>query len=82
VTTYRKIWQSETEYKIEQRRDDEIVRWVDEDHGQYVAWLALGNTPEEVAYVAPEPVEPEPKPQIDRLADIEAALLDLAEAIL
>jgi len=29
-----------------------------------------------------EIVEPEPKPQIDRLADIEAALLDLAEAIL
>ena len=29
-----------------------------------------------------EIVEPEPKPQIDRLADIETALLDLAEAIL
>jgi len=29
-----------------------------------------------------EIVEPEPTPQIDRLADIETALLDLAEAIL
>ena len=29
-----------------------------------------------------EIVEPEPTPQPDRLADIEAALLDLAEAIL
>jgi len=29
-----------------------------------------------------EIVKPEPEPQIDRLADIEAALLDLAEAIL
>ena len=29
-----------------------------------------------------EIVEPEPTPQVDRLADIEAALLDLAEAIL
>ena len=29
-----------------------------------------------------EIVEPEPAPQIDRLADIETALLDLAEAIL
>jgi len=29
-----------------------------------------------------EIVEPEPEPQVDRLADIEAALLDLAEAIL
>ena len=78
MTTYRKIWQSETEYKIEQRRDDEIVRWVDEDYGQYVSWLALGNTSEEVAYVAPEPVEPEPEQLSieDRLAALEMIALE------
>lgn len=78
MTTYRKIWQSETEYKIEQRRDDEIVRWVDEDYGQYISWLALGNTPEEVAYVVPEPVEPEPECLSieDRLAALEMIALE------
>ena len=78
MTTYRKIWQSETEYRIEQRRDDGINRWVDEDYGQYVSWLALGNTPEEVAYVAPEPAEPEPERLSieDRLAALEMIALE------
>ena len=78
MTTYRKIWQSETEYKIEQRRDDGINRWVDENYGQYVSWLALGNIPEEVAYVVPEPVEPEPEQLSieDRLAALEMIALE------
>jgi len=78
MTNYRKVWQSETEYRIEQCRDDGRVRWVDENYGQYVAWLALGNTPEEVAYVAPEPVEPEPEQFSieDRLAALEMIALE------
>ena len=56
---YRKVWISETEYKIEQQRDDGTIRWVTEDHGAYVAWLDDGNIPEEVEYIAPAPMSDE-----------------------
>ena len=45
------------------------------DYAQYLDDVANGVSVDEV-------VMPEPTPQPDRLADIEAALLDLAEAIL
>ena len=45
------------------------------DYAQYLDDVANGVNVDEV-------VMPEPTPQPDRLADIEAALLDLAEAIL
>lgn len=45
------------------------------DYAQYLEDVTNGATVDEV-------VIPEPSPQPDRLADIEAALLDLAEAIL
>ena len=45
------------------------------DYAQYLDDVANGASVDEV-------VMPEPTPQPDRLADIEAALLDLAEAIL
>jgi len=50
---FKKIYISETEYKIKQYRDDGTERFVDEDHAGYLRWLAAGNTPEEVAYVPP-----------------------------
>lgn len=50
---YKKIWISETAYKIRQYRNDGTDRWVDEDHAGYLRWLAAGNVPEEVPYVPP-----------------------------
>jgi len=50
---FKKIWISESAYKIRQYRDDGSHRYVDEDHGGYLRWLAAGHTPEEVLYVPP-----------------------------
>ena len=50
---FRKMWISETAYKIRQYRNDGRERYVDEDHGGYLRWLAAGNVPEEVPYVPP-----------------------------
>jgi len=82
---YTKIWQSETEYKIQQDRDDGIRRWVDEGYHGYVQWLADGKTVDEVAYVAPEP-SPDPgigplSPE-ERIAALEMAMLEVSEALL
>lgn len=82
---YTKIWQSETEYKIQQDRDDGIHRWVDEDYHGYVQWLADGNPVDEVEYVAPEPSPdpgPEPLSLEERMAALEMAMLEVSEAIL
>lgn len=50
---FKKLWISETEYKIRQFRDDGTERFVDEDHAGYLRWLTAGHTPEEVPYVPP-----------------------------
>ena len=58
---YRKIFISESVYRIRQYRDDNSNRFVDEDHAGYLRWLAAGNVPEEVAYVPPEiPADDDP----------------------
>lgn len=50
---FKRIYISGTDYKIRQYRDDGTIRFVDEDHGGYLRWLAAGNTPEEVAFIPP-----------------------------
>ena len=50
---FKKIYISETEFKIKQHRDDGTERFVDIDHAGYLRWLAAGNVPEEVPYVPP-----------------------------
>ena len=59
------------------RRSDGASIPVCEGNSDYQEYLeyAVGKT-------IPEQIIPDPTPQPDRLADIEAALLDLAEAIL
>lgn len=64
---FKKIFISETEYKIKQYRDDGRERFVDEDHGGYLRWLGAGNIPEEVPYVAP-PVPADDDPELLRRA--------------
>lgn len=60
---YRKRWISESEYLIQQYAGG---RWrqSSEESAGFVRWLAEGNTPEEIAYVAPEPSVP---PTLDEL---------------
>jgi len=60
---YRKRWINETEYLIQQYAGG---RWrqSSEESAGFVRWLAEGNTPEEIAYVAPEPPVP---PTLDEL---------------
>lgn len=58
---FKKVWFSETEYKIQQIRDVGPRRFVDEDYGQYVQWLAEGNVPEEVPLVVPTETSNESK---------------------
>ena len=53
MTYYRKIGVSPTDYKIQQIRDDDLTRWVDEDHAGFLTWKAKGNTPEKTEYVLP-----------------------------
>ncbi len=60
---YRKRWISESEYLIQQYAGG---RWrqSSEESAGFVRWLAEGNAPEEIAYVAPEPPVP---PTLDSL---------------
>lgn len=51
--TYKKVWVSETEYRIKQFRDDGSIRWVADNHAGYLQWLSVGNVPEEIPYVPP-----------------------------
>lgn len=44
--TYRKKWTTETEWVIEQIRDDGWVRRVDPGHAGYLAWAAAHDPPE------------------------------------
>ena len=60
---YRKRWISESEYLIQQRAGG-IWRQSSEDSAGYLSWIADGNTPEEIAYVPPEPPIP---PTLDEL---------------
>jgi len=53
MTFYRKIGISSTAYKIEQVRDDGLIRWVDADHAGFLKWKAEGNVPEKIEYVPP-----------------------------
>ena len=82
---FRKIWISPTGYKIKQYRDDGTERWVDEDHGGYLRWLAAGNTPEEVPYVPPV-VPADDYPELlrqakrQKIALIRSKFLELVEA--
>jgi len=82
---FKKIWISETAYKIRQYRDDGTDRWVDEDHAGYIRWLAAGNTPEEVLYVPPvAPPDDDPallkRAKRDKIAIIRSTFLELVEA--
>ena len=79
---FKKIFYSDTEYKIRQFRDDGTERFVDEDHAGYLRWLTAGHTPEEVPYVPPV-VPADDDPDLLRLAkrqkirDIRAMFLSL-----
>jgi hypothetical protein len=44
--TYRKRWTTETEWVIEQVRDDGHIRRVDPEHAGYLAWAAEHEVPE------------------------------------
>lgn len=81
---FKKIWVSSVAYKIWQVRDDGIERWVDEDHGGYLRWLATGNVPEEVAYVPPvAPADDDPvllrQAKRQKIALIRSKFLELVE---
>jgi hypothetical protein len=56
---YRKKWTSETEYQLQQMSSRGYWRDASEESKGYLAWIADGNVPGEVAYVAP-PVPPVP----------------------
>ena len=82
---YRKIFISESVYRIRQYRDDNSNRLVDEDHAGYLRWLAAGNTPEEVLYVPPvAPPDDDPallkRAKRDKIAIIRSTFLELVEA--
>lgn len=83
--TYKKVWISETAYKIRQCRTDGDERIVDESHVGYLRWLATGNVPEEVAYVPPPVVPADDDPDRLHLAkrqkirEIRATFLELVE---
>lgn len=84
MVTFKKIWISQTEYKIRQYRNDGTDRWVDEDHAGYIRWLAAGNTPEEVPYVPPVvPADDDPDllrlAKREKIALIRSTFLDLVE---
>jgi len=79
---YRKIFISESVYRIRQYRDDNSNRFVDEDHAGYLRWLAAGNVPEEVAYVPPVvPADDDPallkQAKRQKIRDIRAMFLSL-----
>ena len=79
---YTKIWTSESAYKIRQCRNDGRERWVDENHGGYLRWLAAGNVPEEVPYVPPVvPADDDPalleQAKRQKIRDIRAMFLSL-----
>lgn len=78
---YTKIWTSESAYKIRQCRNDGRERWVDENHGGYLRWLAAGNVPEEVAYVPQADDDPALLRQAKRqkIRDIRELFLSLVE---
>ena len=84
MVTFKKIWISETAYKIRQYRNDGTDRWVDEDHGGYLRWLAAGNATEEVPYVPPVvPADDDPtllkQAKREKIALIRSTFLDLVE---
>lgn len=54
---YRRLWTSETEYVIQQHAGG-MWRQSSEDSAGFLGWLAEGNVPEEIDYVAPEPPIP------------------------
>jgi len=56
---YRKKWTSETGYQLQQMSSRGYWRTASEESKGYLAWIADGNVPGEVAYVAP-PASPEP----------------------
>lgn len=67
--SYKKVYTNEeqTEYKIVLVYDSGKEQKVSENQDLYIAWLAEGNTPEVVAYVAPTVVIPETEAQRARL---------------
>ena len=81
---YRKIFISESVYRIRQYRDDNSNRLVDEDHAGYLRWLAAGTMPEEVPYVPPVvPADDDPDllrlAKREKIALIRSTFLDLVE---
>lgn len=66
---YKKVYTNaeHTAHKLVQVYDDGREQEVSETQDLYIAWLAEGNTPEEVAYVAPIVVIPDTDAQTARL---------------
>lgn len=69
---FAKHFQADGSFRVWQTRHS---RYVGADYAEYLAFLAAGGTPDEVAYVAPPPVIPAPK-RYDKLK-IRRALRDL-----
>ena len=72
---YRKKWISETEYQLQQISSKGYWRNASEESAGYLAWIAAGNVPAEVEYVAP-PAPPEPTLEELRTAKVR----EIAEA--
>lgn len=72
---YRKKWISETEYQLQQMSSKGYWRNASEESAGYLAWIAAGNVPAEVEYVAP-PAPPEPTLEELRTAKVR----EIAEA--
>ena len=68
--TYQKIYISGTDYKIRQIRDDDKIRFVDEDHHGYQGWITAGNTPVVIPFVPP------PEPSVDYIRNSMLVSLD------
>ena len=70
---YKKVNTNEahTEYNIVLVYDNGKEQIVSKSQDLYTAWLAQGNTPEEVAYVAPEPSPEPPVKEITKLTIVD-----------
>lgn len=79
--TYEKRFiDTQGSYEIWQIRTDGTKRKVDEDYAGFLAWVAAGNVPPEILYVAPP--EPDPKDIVkQQLVATDAGMARIAEDI-
>ena len=73
---YRKKWINTTEYRLEQLTAKGYWRGASEESAGYLAWIDAGNTPAEIAYIAPT-LEQQ---RASKLAEIEIACTAAQEA--